>query len=258
MSSKKKSAKTAGKRTPRRKTLSELLVSASEYAASIAKKPDLVSQDVDCRLRHRNFYDVWLCDDDPGDVFIGSMLEFEQTTTPSQYYWHITPWGNHNKQWGDTKYETMAEAVAALKLAWEERKKQPGTPSQQQQQEVANVVSEILGVEEWTMPMEQMTIKDWMSLARTALWVANEGIFNAVRKMPYGGGDYLARKPIQAQVAGCVEVLDSLRHNGLIPDEPPLGVGVPPNPSLQKLARIILAQHGQRVISLGASAFSVS
>lgn len=132
------------------------------------------------------------------------------------------------------------------------------TKATQQQAEVGQVVSSLSG-DKTQGSDEQMTVREWLSVARTMLWVANEGYCNVAHKLPYDeqrAAKYMERKIVQSQIGVCIDTLDKLQHNQTIPDEPPQDVGIPPNEALRKLARIILSQHGQRTLLIGSCAFT--
>ena len=92
-----------------------------------------------------------------------------------------------------------------------------------------------------------LTLHNYLTLARKMLWVVHEELAS---KEPCAGGTMPQRV-----LGTCIADLSLLRQS--IPDEAPAETGLPPGDDLRKLARLILAQHGESMIRLGHCAFSV-
>ena len=102
---------------------------------------------------------------------------------------------------------------------------------------------------------EELTIRDYLSLARTFAWVANEGICHAASKRR----KVVEMRPYQHPLARAIDALDDVRLNRQydeILDQPPFAVGLPPTLSLQKLAAIVLQWRGTGAVTIGESSFS--
>jgi hypothetical protein len=104
------------------------------------------------------------------------------------------------------------------------------------------------------MANEELTVRDYLLLARTFAWVANEGIYHSANStnMPL-------LKPRQAMLAMAITALDDVGCESSMDevlDQAPRSVGLPPNPVLKKLAAIILQWKDTGAVTIGESSFS--
>jgi hypothetical protein len=100
--------------------------------------------------------------------------------------------------------------------------------------------------------IETLTLDDYLAISRTFAWTASHTLFST---SPSDRADLdLEISMANHALALLIDALDRYRGNF---SKIPVTVGLPPNPALIKLARIILRSHDRGTVSIGASTFAV-